>query len=438
MELNISPLDNRYKDKANQLRPFVSDFGLNKIRTEIELRYFSFFLKRVFNVNINLDNIIEDFSLDDLALIKNIESKTNHDVKSIEYFLKDKIQSYDVAKKYSEFIHFGLTSQDINSLANILIIKNSLNNVLIPTLEKIIQILDVYGNIWRTNVMISKTHGQPAVTTSMGKELRVFSERIKKQLNQLIDYNYSTKFGGAVGNLNAHYFCYESIDWDKEFDTFLETFGVKRHRLTTQIDHYDNLSEVFDIIKRINIILIDLNQDIWLYISQNYFTLKRKKGEVGSSTMPHKINPINFENSEGNLYVANSLLRMMSDKLPISRLQRDLTDSTITRNIGVALSHCLISYDSLLSGLGKIEINYDTINKDIEGNWAILMEPVQCIMKTEMIPNAYEFTKDISRGNVVTKDIYLDIVDNLDLSQRNKTKLLNLTPASYIGNLLMN
>lgn len=438
MELNISPLDNRYKDKANQLRPFVSDFGLNKIRTEIELRYFSFFLKRVFNVNINLDNIIEDFSLDDLTLIKNIESKTNHDVKSIEYFLKDKIQCYDVAKKYSEFIHFGLTSQDINSLANVLIIKNSLNKVLIPSLEKIIQILDVYGNIWRTNVMISKTHGQSAVTTSMGKELRVFSERIKKQLNLLKYYNYSTKFGGAVGNLNAHYFCYESIDWDNEFDMFLKTFGVLRHRLTTQIDHYDNLSEVFDIIKRINIILIDLNQDIWLYISQNYFTLKRKKGEVGSSTMPHKINPINFENSEGNLYVANSLLRMMSDKLPISRLQRDLSDSTITRNIGVALSHCLISYDSLLTGLGKIEINYDTINKDMEGNWAILMEPVQCIMKTEMIPNAYEFIKDVSRGNVITKNIYLDIVDNLDLSQRNKTKLLNLTPASYIGNLLMN
>ena len=441
MELNISPLDNRYKNKCDLLREYVSDFGFNKIRYEVELKYFEFLLNILYKYESSesLNKLIEEFSLSDLQSIREIEKKTNHDVKSIEYFIKNQLENnnnFDDLVKYKELVHFALTSQDINSVSNTILLKRSVENVLIPKIRSIISKLDDFSGKWTQSVMMSKTHGQPAVTTSMGKEIKVFIERLLRQLDLLINFSYTTKFGGAVGNLNAHYFCYPEINWDKEFEQFLaKTFNLCRNRYTTQIDHYDNFSEIFDIIKRINIILIDLNQDFWTYISQNYFILKKKDGEVGSSTMPHKINPINFENSEGNLYMANSLLNMMSQKLPISRLQRDLTDSTITRNIGVALSYSLLAYQSLEAGLSKIDINTNTLNKDLDDNWCILTEAIQCIMKTELKANAYEAMKEVSRGNKINKEDYMNIVSNLDISSLNKNKLLKLTPSTYTGNL---
>ncbi len=284
--------------------------------------------------------------------------------------------------------------------------------------------------------MISKTHGQCAVTTSIGKELLVFHSRLSIQILKLEEIKYTSKFGGAVGNLNAHYFCFEDIDWDEIMDSFLlEEFKITRNKYTTQIDHYDNLCEIFDIIRRINVILLDLNQDIWLYISNNYFKLKINPLEIGSSTMPHKVNPINFENSEGNLHLANSLLNMFSNKLPVSRLQRDLTDSTISRNFGSALGYSMISYNSLLKGLDKLEINRKCISQDLDDNWAILMEPIQCLMKTENIKDSYEIIKVISRGKHISKETYLEIVSDLPLSTENKNKLIELTPQTYIGNI---
>ena len=442
MELNISPLDNRYKNKCDPLREYVSDFGFNKIRYEVELRYFEFLLDTLYNKKVSFDSLINNFSIEDLENIREIESRTNHDVKSIEYFIKNQIESKDEFKdivKYKELVHFALTSQDINSVSNSILLRRSIEGVIVPKIKSIISLLLEYSDMWSHKVMMSKTHGQPAVTTSMGKEIKVFIERLLRQVDLLDNFSYTTKLGGAVGNLNAHYFCYENINWDRELENFLfKSFNLYRNRYTTQIDHYDNFSEVFDIIKRINIILIDLNQDFWTYISQNYFILKKKEGEVGSSTMPHKINPINFENSEGNLYLANSLLNMMSQKLPISRLQRDLTDSTITRNIGVALSYSLLAYQSLEQGLHKIEINQASLDSDLDDNWCILTEAIQCIMKTELKENAYEAMKEVSRGNKITKEEYIKIVNNLDISISSKAKLLRLTPSSYTGNLLAN
>ena len=441
MEFNISPIDNRYKNKCDPLREYVSDFGFNKIRYEVELKYFEFLLDILYNKKVSFNTQINRFSAQHLKSIREIETRTNHDVKSIEYFIKHQLESKEEYKdivKYKELIHFALTSQDINSVANTILLKRSIEIVLIPKIKSLISILLDYSDMWSNNVMMSKTHGQPAVTTSMGKEIKVFIERLTRQLDLLNNFNYTTKFGGAVGNLNAHYFCYKDINWDKELENFLNnSFKIGRNRFTTQIDHYDNLSEVFDIIKRINIILIDLNQDCWTYISQNYFILKKKEGEVGSSTMPHKINPINFENSEGNLYLANSLLNMMSQKLPISRLQRDLTDSTITRNIGVALSYSLLAYQSLETGLSKIEINQDSLDSDLDDNWCILTEAIQCIMKTELKENAYEAMKEVSRGKKINKEEYINIVNNLDISSLNKDKLLKLTPSTYTGNLFL-
>lgn len=441
MELNISPIDNRYKNKCDPLREYVSDFGFNKIRYEVELKYFEFLLDKLYNKKVSFDTLINNFSPKDLQDIRDIESRTNHDVKSIEYFIKNQIETKDEFKdiaEYKELIHFALTSQDINSVSNSILLRRSIEGVIVPKIKSIITVLLDYSDIWCHSVMMSKTHGQPAVTTSMGKEIKVFIERLVRQVDLLDNFNYTTKMGGAVGNLNAHYLCFDDINWDQEIEDFLfKSFNLYRNRYTTQIDHYDNFSEIFDILKRINIILIDLNQDFWTYISQNYFILKKKEGEVGSSTMPHKINPINFENSEGNLYLANSLLTMMSQKLPVSRLQRDLTDSTITRNIGVALSYSLLAYQSLEQGLHKIEINQAILDSDLDDNWCILTEAIQCIMKTELKENAYEAMKEVSRGNKITKEEYLKIVNNLDISISSKAKLLRLTPSSYTGNLFL-
>ena len=338
---NICPLDNRYYEVSKILSPYVSDYGINKIRCEIEIKYFLMLIQKVLNVNIKHSEsmYIKQFYklFDDKSFmeIKNIE-KTNHDIKAIEYFLK-KLADFVCIENHLEYIHFGLTSQDINSVTNTLCLKRTLEEVIMPKISDMIQILNNLGTTWQHVPMISKTHGQSAVTTTMGKELKVFWSRLNIQYDKLKNLKYTSKLGGAVGNLNSHYFCMENINWDMFMDEFLlEEFDIHRNQYTTQIDHYDNLCEIFDILRRINVILIDLNQDVWLYISNNFFKLKINSGEIGSSTMPHKVNPINFENSEGNLHLADSMLNMFSNKLPISRLQRDLTDSTISRNFGTA------------------------------------------------------------------------------------------------------
>ena len=451
--MNISPIDNRYSKITEPLNVYVSDFGMNKLRCNIEIEYFIFLLNKLFNINDSsnnsignnsskynfesLRNIYRNFSLKDLENIREKEKITNHDIKALEYFIIEKLQNNANLKtfnKYNTFVHFALTSQDINSVTNTLTLKYSITDILIPELNKILEKLKILGTSWYNNYMISKTHGQSASTTSMGKELFVYHERLENQLKKLINISYSSKFGGAVGNLNAHVFCYPEYDWNNLLNDFLkDTFSLKRNKYTTQIDHYDNLSEIFDILRRINTIFLDLNQDIWLYISYNYFKLKVNVNETGSSTMPHKVNPINFENSEGNIHMANSILTMFSNKLPVSRLQRDLTDSTITRNIGVALSYILIAYNSLLKGLNKLQLNNEKINEDLQNNWCILMEPLQYIMKTENIQNSYEIIKKLSRNHIITKEKYLEIVNNLNISDKNKNKLLNLTPKNYNG-----
>lgn len=437
--MNISPIDNRYMNICKPLSNYTSDFGLNKLRCEVEIEYFILIIETVGKLNNNnyfyLRNIYKNFSLQDLETIRTLEKETNHDIKALEYFIKNKLKN-TIYDKYREYVHFALTSQDINSVTNTLTLKHSINNTILKELTNILTLLNNLAKNWSECFMISKTHGQSATTTSMGKELYVYYERLNKQINKLKTIEYSTKFGGAVGNLNAHIFCFPYIKWDKLFDIFLlNTFDLERNKYTTQIDHYDNLCEVFDILKRINTILIDLNQDIWLYISYNYFKLKVNTNETGSSTMPHKVNPINFENSEGNIYLANSLLSMFSSKLPISRLQRDLTDSTITRNVGVALSHCLISYNSLIKGLKKLEINKEVIQKDLNANWCVLMEPLQCIMKTQFINDSYEIIKNMCRNKNISQDDYKEIVNEMRLSDEIKERLLKLTPSNYTGNL---
>ena len=439
---NISPIDNRYKESCDSLRPYVSDFGINKIRCEVEVKYFLMVMKNILKVNLPqedisfMESIYSNFCDDDITEIRLIELNTNHDIKAIEYFIKNKIKNRENIVKYSEYIHFALTSQDINSVVNSLSVKRSITNIILPNIKEIIYKLEELSSRWKHQYMLSRTHGQPAVTTSMGKELNVFSYRLNIQLEKLTNLKYSTKFGGAVGNLNAHYFCFEDFNWEKILYYFVgEQFGLVRNKYTTQVDNYDNLCEIFDIIKRINTILLDMNQDIWLYISQNYFKIKINNNETGSSTMPHKVNPINFENSEGNIHLANSILNMFSSKLPISRLQRDLTDSTISRNIGVGFSYCLIAYDSLLKGLEKLEINSQLIDNELNNNWSILMEAIQCIMKTEFIENSYEIVKDKCRGKDITKEDYLNIVEELPISDKSKNKLRNLTPHTYTGML---
>jgi adenylosuccinate lyase len=427
---NISPLDNRYYDKVSSLRYFLSDFGVNKIRFDIEIHYFKAIVEYLHGIKVN--NLNLEFTNEKLKEIREIEKNTNHDIKAIEYYIRNKVLQTEY-NQFHNLIHFALTSQDINSLTNTLSLKYSVEKVIIPCISKLMAVLEYSSANWINVNMMSRTHGQPAVTTSMGKELKVFYSRLYKQLTKLVEYTWSTKFGGAVGNLNAHYFSYPNKHWDSFMDNFCKKFDITRNKWTTQVDHYDNLTELFDILKRINTILIDLNADIWMYISINYFKLKTISSEVGSSTMPHKVNPINFENSEGNLYMANGLLNVFSQKLPISRYQRDLTDSTICRNFGSAFGYCILAYESLITGLNKLEINRPVIENDLNDNWSILTEAVQCVMKTENIDNAYEKVKNHSRGleSGFTKDTYISLVKSLEISSENKQRLLNLTPTNY-------
>lgn len=419
----LSPLDTRYKKSTEVLTLYLSDKAVTYYRHHIEINYLKSLVKTLHNEDIN-------FSYNcDYDKIKEIEKTTNHDIKAIEYYIKDNLD------KYKNLVHFGLTSQDINSLTNSLILRETVKNIFVPNIENIVDDLKIKIEEWHNIPMLARTHGQPATPTTISKELKVFKTRLENQIIKLKEYKWTTKFGGATGNLNAHKLCYPEINWYEWMDNFIFTnYKIKRNQYTTQVDHYDNITELFDIIKRINLILLDLNTDVWLYISIDYFKLNINKDEVGSSTMPHKVNPINFENSEGNIHMANGILNTFISKLPVSRYQRDLSDSTICRNFGVAFGHCLLAYKNTLKGLRKITINSSRIAYDLNKNWAILTEAVQYMMKKEGIDDAYEQMKEIVRTDKkFKKEDYINLIENLEgISDDSREILLNLTPFNYL------
>jgi adenylosuccinate lyase len=437
----ISPIDGRYRNQTTELAEFCSEYALIRYRVMIEVEYFIALCKIPLSPLIGIDNALisicklyEDFTEEDALRVKEIERTTNHDVKAVEYFLKEKFSSIGI-EKYAEFIHFGLTSQDVTTSAVILGVKNSLQRVILSQLDNILQKLNCCSDEWKGISMLAHTHGQPASPTRLGKEIRVFTERLLGQRSMLLAIHFSTKFGGATGNFNAHYAAYPDIDWSAFADNFIEnTLHLNRTPVTTQIEPYDNLAALFDGIKRINTILIDLCRDMWLYISMGYFAQKIAKNEVGSSAMPHKVNPIDFENAEGNLGVANALLEHFASKLPISRLQRDLTDSTVLRNVGTALAHSLIAYKSLLKGMNKVIINRDKIDEDLDNNWAVVAEGIQTILRREGYPNPYETLKNLTRTNEhITKQTINSFIDTLQVSTYVKEKLKALSPQNYTG-----
>ncbi|WP_373521904.1 adenylosuccinate lyase [Aquiflexum sp.] len=438
----VSSVDGRYGNKTAPLRAYFSEFALIKYRVHVEVEYFialcdiplpqlKHFDKKLFP---SLRNLVLNFTLEDALQIKETEKVTNHDVKAIEYFLKEKFDELGL-QEFKEFIHFGLTSQDINNTATPLMLKDGLENTILPILKTIIEKLKERVAEWKDIPMLAKTHGQPASPTRLGKEFQVFVIRLEKQLELLDQVPYSAKFGGATGNMNAHHVAYPEIDWNSFALKFVGDYlGLERSYPTTQIEHYDNIAASFDGLKRINTILLDLSKDIWQYVAMNYFKQKIKEGEIGSSAMPHKVNPIDFENAEGNLGIANALLEHLSAKLPISRLQRDLTDSTVLRIIGVPLAHMLISFESLLKGLGKLELNMSAITADLEENWAVVAEAIQTILRREGYPKPYEALKELTRTNEkITEKSLLTFIEGLNVSDRIKDELKNITPFNYLG-----
>jgi len=446
MDLNkltaISPVDGRYRDRVSELAGYFSEYGLIRYRIRIEVEYFialcniplpqlSDFSSENFPL---LRSIYEDFTVNDADRVKEIESVTNHDVKAVEYYIKEKFDQLKLGR-WTEFIHFGLTSQDINNTATPLSIKEYSEKYFMPLLDKLISRLNELAEEWNDMPMLAHTHGQPASPTRLGKEFRVFARRLEVQVNQLNTIPWSAKFGGASGNMNAHYAAYGDINWDIFADTFVnDILGLDRSKPTTQIEHYDNLSALFDALRRINVILIDLCRDIWLYISFEYFRQRIQKDEVGSSAMPHKVNPIDFENAEGNLGIANSLLGHLSDKLPISRLQRDLSDSTVLRNAGIPFAHSQIAVKSVMKGLDKLIVNPDRINSDLENNWAVVAEAIQTILRREGYQNPYEALKDLTRSNKkITRESLVEFIDNLDVKDDIKKELKAITPFNYTG-----
>jgi adenylosuccinate lyase len=439
---SISPIDGRYAEKVQLLSKYFSEFALIKYRVWVEIEYFialceiplpqlAGFDKSKFIV---LRSIYQNFSEPDALKVKEIEKVTNHDVKAVEYFLREKFDVHGLSK-YKEFIHFGLTSQDINNTAFPAMLRDSLQEVYFPLLYKLVATLKELSAEWADIPMLAHTHGQPASPTRLGKELRVFVERIEVQLDQLKRIPFSAKFGGATGNFNAHIAAYPKINWVKFANGFVnERLGLSRSQTTTQIEHYDNLAAMFDCMRRINTILIDFSRDVWMYVSMEYFKQKIKKGEVGSSAMPHKVNPIDFENAEGNLGIANALFDHMACKLPVSRLQRDLTDSTVIRNIGVPVAHTLIAFKSILKGLDKLIVNIEAINNDLQNNWMVIAEGIQTILRREGYPNPYDVLKDLTRTNQqVTPKTFSDFVNNLNIDDSVKKELLGLTPFTYLG-----
>ncbi len=439
---NVSPIDGRYTAKTNALSHFFSEYALIKYRLLAEIEYFKalvhFDLPQLADfdkVNFDqLDNIVSSFTEKDAEKVKEYERQTNHDVKAVEYYIKDKFKGLGL-EKWAEFVHFGLTSQDINNTAFPLMLKDGLQKVLLPTLDKVYSRLKELGKEWSDMPMLARTHGQPASPTTVGKELLVFVERLHEQKSVIDRIPHSGKFGGATGNMNAHYVAYPDRDWHAFAKDFLyKSLGLVRQYPTTQIEHYDSMAARFDALKRVNVILIDLCRDIWTYISQDYFKQKIVAGEVGSSAMPHKVNPIDFENAEGNLGVANAILVHLAQKLPVSRLQRDLTDSTVLRNAGVPVAHIMIALQSLLKGLNKLEINEDAINADLKKNWSVIAEAIQTILRREQVPGAYEKLRDFSRTNTkMDKAAYDNFIESLNVSAALKEELLAITPFNYIG-----
>ena len=440
---NISSIDGRYSELTRELRNYFSEFAFYKYRLKVELLYFIFLIRLNFNELgellsgssiSNINYIILSFNPKKCIEIKEIEKKTNHDVKSIEYYL---IKQFDTINlhKYSHFLHFGLTSQDINNPAMTLMVKEGINDIIIPNIKTIMETINQLCLQWMNIVMTSHTHGQPAVPTTLGKEFQVFHYRLHKQLEILNSIKYNTKFGGAVGNINAHYAAYPEEKWDNHFSTFMNFIGLDRDILTTQIDNYENLAVIFDCLRRINSILIDFNRDIWHYISIEYLIQSYSNNHVGSSTMPQKINPIDFENSESNLLFANSQLDFMSNKLPVSRLQRDLTDSTALRNLGSIFGHILIGYKKIIKGLNKIKPNKIKIDNDLKNNLSIITEGIQIILKKHGIRNGYELVKNMSRNNEkLTEERLKEFIKGLEIGEDVKTELLALNQYNYVGN----
>ena len=447
MDLNlltaISPVDGRYRGKTEPLVEYFSEYALIRYRVRVEIEYFitlcelplpqlASFPTELFE---RLRQIYKDFTTDDAQRVKDIEKVTNHDVKAVEYFIKEQFDAIGGLDAYKEFIHFGLTSQDINNTSVPLSIKDALNEVYFPQIEELISQLDQYAKEWAQVPMLAKTHGQPASPTRLGKEVQVFVYRLRRQLEMLKACPITAKFGGATGNFNAHNVAYPAYDWRAFGNKFVaEKLGLEREEYTTQISNYDCLGAMFDAMKRINTILIDLDRDFWQYVSMEYFRQKVKAGEVGSSAMPHKVNPIDFENSEGNLGVANAVLSHLSQKLPISRLQRDLTDSTVLRNVGVPMGHMVISIQSTLKGLGKLLLNEEALRRDLDNCWAVVAEAIQTILRREAYPSPYEALKALTRtGKPIDEPTIKDFIEGLDVSEAVKAELRAITPYNYIG-----
>lgn len=438
----ISPIDGRYRSKVEELAPFFSEFGLIKYRVMVEVEYFIALTETSIPAMADfpkakigdLRKIADRFSEEDALAIKAIEKTTNHDVKAVEYFLKSKMQALRL-EDYLEYIHFGLTSQDINNTSVPKSLKDAVHVVYIPEVERITERLTEFSQEWSAVPMLARTHGQPASPTVLGKEVGVFAERLTVQLAQLKAVDYSAKFGGATGNFNAHFVAFPKIDWVTFADEFVGTrLGLKRSRLTTQIEHYDNLAALFDCMKRINTIILDLDRDMWTYISMDYFKQKLKEGEVGSSAMPHKVNPIDFENSEGNIGIANALYEHLAAKLPVSRLQRDLTDSTVLRAIGMPIAHSLIAFKATVNGLQKLLLNRPAIEADLENNWAVVAEAIQTILRSINFPQPYEALKGLTRKNEkVTQQTVHAFIDTLEVDTAMKARLKAISPQNYTG-----
>ena len=444
----VSPIDGRYASKAAPLREYFSEFALIRNRVRVEIEYFialcSIPLPQLSNFGEGtgktreelfaaLRDIYRNLTPEEASRVKEIEKVTNHDVKAVEYFIKEHFKALEITP-WQEFVHFGLTSQDINNTSQPIMLKEALENEYMPRLQEILSILRADALEWKDVTMLARTHGQPATPTRMGKEIEVFIARLEEQIRQLSQLTYPAKFGGATGNMNAHKIAYPDIDWPSFADSFVSSLGLKRSCPTTQIEHYDNLAAIFDCMRRINTILIDLCRDVWTYISMEYFRQKVAKNEVGSSAMPHKVNPIDFENAEGNLGMADAVLTFLSMKLPVSRLQRDLTDSTVLRNVGVPFAHCLISFASLKKGLGKLILNREAIDADLHRNWAVVAEALQTILRRENYPNPYETLKNLTRtGAAIDEDTIAHFVESLDVPEKVKEELRAVTPWNYTG-----
>jgi adenylosuccinate lyase len=438
----LSPIDGRYHRQTAELAPFFSEFGLIKYRVQVEVEYFISLCKlplpQLEEVNPSvfpsLRHVYQNFTVEDAAAIKEIEKTTNHDVKAVEYFIKNNFDSLGLAA-YKEFIHFGLTSQDINNTAIPLSLKAATAEQLLPAFEQLLNDLKLMATAWKDIPLLARTHGQPASPTRLGKEIQVFAERLQGQLTQLKAVPFSAKFGGATGNFNAHWVAYPQVDWVNFANNFVNNnLGLNRSQYTTQIEHYDNLAAFFDALKRLNTILIDFARDVWQYISVGYFKQKIKAGEIGSSAMPHKVNPIDFENAEGNFGIANALFEFLAGKLPISRLQRDLTDSTVLRNISVPLAHTLIALKSLHKGIGKLELNEKAIQQDLEDNWAVVAEGIQTILRREGYPQPYEALKALTRVNEkITAQTISSFIDTLEIKDAVKEELKAISPFNYTG-----